>query len=347
VDAANWDQWILETRDEIPKARLFESLLELHDLRRIAKARGVKPQGFRVERAPAGHLARELARRSEQDRELREELSALLEVATTPAPVSEGSANIATPHEIEAAERRSQAAEQRAKDADKALQSAERSAKKARESLQEAITERDAVRGERNRLRQRVADLERQLESLDQSLGALKKQVAAQRKGSKRDELTALRQQVEEIEARDKQLRLQNAELSSQSREFEERCTELEELLPRGKRERLRWRSKEDAPKVEGSGFLPRFEDSFLRSLQAFERQDCARIWGAIAQLLLHGTQPKGLYFKALQGAEGLHSIRAAAHLRIYFVRRGDEFVFEHAGHREQQDQYLKKRRDH
>ena len=346
MNAANWDQWILETRDEVPKARLFEMLLPVQELRRIAKARGLKPQGFRVERAPAGHLAREIARQSTGDAELRASLVLLLtSLSQAPEPAGEVAPDSAAVDCAEQ-ERLLESARAEQQRLERALRKAERSAKKARDSLSEAIAERDAAKEAKGRNAQHAQGCERQLESLGKSYEALKAQLAAAQEGSRSDEQTALRRQVEELEARDLELRRVNAELASSQRELSEQLEELESMLPRGQRERLRWRDKAARPALEGGGYLPRFEPGFFRALAALERADELRVWAAISQLLLHGTEPKGLAFKALQGPGKIHSIRAASHLRVYFLRDGDVLVFEHAGHREEQDHYLKRRRD-
>ncbi len=225
-------------------------------------------------------------------------------------------------------------------------QQADLSAAKARESLSEAIAKRDEAMGAEKLWTKRALDFERQLGALKKQYAELERDLDRVKQESERGEEAGLRKALEQLRERFQELSHENAELRTVNRELGEQVEELESMLPRGKRERLRWKQNDAKPTIEGGAFLPCFGDGFLKTLSSFERNDELRIWHSIAQLLLYGSDLGGLHFKTLHVPGKLHSIRAASHLRIYFQRDGELLIFEHACHRNKQDEYLKRLRE-
>ncbi|MCA8954041.1 MAG: hypothetical protein KDE27_31325, partial [Planctomycetes bacterium] len=69
---------------ELPLAMLLEQLAPVGELRRLARKFGLSPKGFRVDRAPARVLAKELA--DLQDGQLLDEVLGLLKPAPPASP---------------------------------------------------------------------------------------------------------------------------------------------------------------------------------------------------------------------------------------------------------------------
>ena len=131
--------------------------------------------------------------------------------------------------------------------------------------------------------------------------------------------------------------------LSYRERELEGMVHDLEALLPRGQKERWRLKKRSLEPLPAAQVLLPRFTEAFLRSLEHLNSADVRRVYIAIAQMILMGQDYPGLHAKNLKGMGGLLSVRAGMHLRLYFLREGDNVDFLHAGSREEQPTYFKK----
>jgi len=316
-------------------ASLVRRLIPLPELRKLATAHGLKPKGFRVERAKAEQLASLLAEQFLTNERLQEELAQRLADATRveiqvsePATKSDVT-DTALSYRLERAQR--DAETQRA------------SARKARKSLQESVEQRDEARRQIAELTRRIAELERVRDVDRRELLELRARCSELERDSVRSELDQLRKERDEWCIVDVNQRRTIAELSTRARELELLVAELESYLPRGQKERLRLKRRDQASEVTVAGWLPCYTDEFLRSLSELEAEALRRVHTAVAQLILHGPEYPGLHAKALKGTEDLWSIRAGVHHRVYFQRDGNRVILQHAGTREDQETYLKK----
>lgn len=340
MKAEEWIQAILAGKGKVPLSSLLAREVPLAALRGVALEHGLKPKGFRVERAGADQLGELLAEHFVRDTVVQQQLAELLASSGAdsgadrpPAAAPPGWQERAAALERELGEARARVKKER------------QSAAKARATTHDAIQKRAATEARATELRARLQDLARELEAKTAQLAALEAR-RDQEGAAQRDRAFAdLAARVAELEARDEAARRKNAELMSRIRAVEEENDELESLLPRGQRERRKHGRRGIASETTAI-LLPRFSADFLRDLAGLGAEQERRVFAAVARLVLQGLDYPGLHAKALKGMRGLISIRASESLRIYLEREGDEAKLKGVATREQQATYLKKWKD-
>jgi len=346
MEAQSWVELILAGKGRIALDSLLAKLLSLGELREIALRHGLKPKGFRVQRATVGQISTLLSDSFGRVPELQPELGAILERAFAAAEDRTADASGTDDLASVVAKQRDRFVilEREMADLRSKVERESASARKARESRSEAIAKRDAAEHAKHELEIRVCELERvrdvQRLELEQ-----RRATGSEKETPEAAELAQLSRAFEETRRSEAEARKRIAELMSRCRALEDANEELESFLPRGQRERRRQLSRQSEAAPEQ--VLPRFTDEFFRSLGDLEVDQERTVFAAIARLVLQGFDYPGLHAKSLKGLGGLWSIRAGEHLRIYLVRDGDTATFEAAGTREEQSTYLKKRRGH
>ncbi|MAE77315.1 MAG: hypothetical protein CMJ85_10655 [Planctomycetes bacterium] len=346
MNAEKWIEAILQGKGSVSLTWLLHSGVSVKRLRAIARDHGLKPKGFRVERARAKQLAGLLAEAFALNDLVRAELAQELVAHYGPGEASDTRANESTELASSAStdSARPAALEKALEQARAATERAKKSAAKARRSKQEALAARDLAEGQLAELTctqgqqaRAVADADRRAAQLEARVEELA------RDNSARDhaELTA---RLAELVDREESGRRRIAELTSHSRRLADEVEELEGMLPRGQRERRRKQAVSSEPTP--ATFLPRFSDEFLRCLVDLENEHQRKVFAAIARLLLQGFDYPGLHAKQLKGLGGLWSIRAGEGLRVFLLRDGDTVTLEGACTREEQPTFLKKRRE-
>jgi hypothetical protein len=325
---------VLGKGGDLPLVLLLELLVPVRRLRELAAELGLSPKGgFRLDKAPAHVLAPLLAelRDAEQlDRVLR-----LLVPTRTPDKAQADA------------------------DPDPAVAEATALAHLRGAELARARDELERARESAARARDRENDLARRLELAVQEL-ALHRRAAEPRAGSDGPgkatsgpaEDKELLRRVHELageregllEAHEA-LRRQRAHDQSRLRELEATITELEALLPKGKRRRKPQPEPVPEP-AERRFLLPRFLQSFYKSLEGKDRKSVARAFAAILQFCTEGHAYPGLEVKQL-GGQDTWSLRASLGLRVYFrsLPDGDIELIE-LGNREDQNTTLRRLKD-
>jgi len=347
VKSDKWMERILEGKGSLSLASLLRDFVRLSELRKLAKELGKKPKGFRVEKANAKQLSELLSKDLESDRPLLEAVCRLLEEATEaraassqdPAPVGNSAA----------LEKECKALRVKLETAERAKKTAEQSASKARRSLQQALRSRDQSKKKLTELRASKQALKRQLKAATGRVHDLEKDLSNSSDDDLLREQSELRDRIKDLEAQDGKQRLEIAELLTELRDSEDERGRLLEVLPRGERERLKKKlsaDEKEKQELQSSSLMPCFRDEFRKTLDLLDREARRRVHVAIAHAVLYGPGLPGLHMKTLKGQSGLCSLRAGIGMRVYFQRRGEELVFEHVGPREDQDAFLKRRRD-
>ena len=336
-----WKELILADKGVIPLSRLLAVLLSVEELRKLASSHGLKLKGgFRVQKAQSGKLAELLGETALSNDRLRDELANELAKA---APTSSRSSKDpdASQLELERTRAKLESLTLKSEKAEQKLMRERGSAKKARKSLAAVLEKQQDSQKELDAVRAECRQLQRRLDRQSDELSALEAKGHVGRQEGL-DRASLLRRQTL-LEAKDAKSRKKIAILSSRERELEGMVHDLEALLPRGQKERWRLKKRSLEPLPAAQVLLPRFTEAFLRSLEHLNSADVRRVYIAIAQMILMGQDYPGLHAKNLKGMGGLLSVRAGMHLRLYFLREGDNVDFLHAGSREEQPTYFKK----
>lgn len=337
MEPGEWIELALEGRGSLSLAALVRKLVPLSDLRKLATAHGLRPKGFRVERAGARQLGDLLAEQFLTNDRLRQELAERISAATR-IEASTEETEPAKPSTQDVA-----ALSYRLERAERAAKTERTSASKARRSLEESVELRNQVQREVENLTRQLNELERNRAAEGREVERLRARCEELASSDSEALLVQLREEGEEHRRSDDSQRRAIAELTSRARELELLVAELESYLPRGQKQRLKLKRKEQASEVPAAGWLPCYTDDFLNSLEELENEPLRRVHAAVAQLVLQGPEYPGLHAKALKGGGDLWSIRAGVHHRVYFQRDGNRVVLQHAGTREDQETYLKK----
>ena len=349
MQAEDWIEVLLAGKGRLSISALLAKRIELAQLRELATAHGLKPKGFRVEKAKAKQLADLLAERFALHERLREAIGEALAAAdASEADARAGDAADEAADEDKAAiatvERELEQLGHELATLRSAHARAEASADKARKSRDAAIEEREQAERAAEEATRRASAGERELRAARREIEELAGSGASADAAARRAELAEA--SAREASERDRTQRLKLAELTSRVRELESEVEELESWLPRGSNERRKRLARSLAQGERAAGVTPIFREEFFRTLDELEHDARRRIWIAIARLVLHGWEYPGLQAKALKGMGGLYSIRGADHLRVYLLHQGDEAVILAAGKREEQDTFLKRWRE-
>ncbi|MCB9880649.1 MAG: hypothetical protein H6832_13535 [Planctomycetes bacterium] len=338
------EQWIalgLLPRGRFTFARLLAALLHEAALRELARAHGVKPKGFRVEKANADQLAEAVAEEFARSEPLRTAVARELESTTTVSSPRTSGEEL-TKSRDELVRQRDEVESKRRADEVRKL---ERSTSRAMRSRDDAVRQLEEARRTILELEARIAAKERDLDRLMASIASTNVGEDEHAAAAEMARVLELEKALAEAEATDHANRHRIAELMSRIRELESENRELEDFLPRGERERRKQVRKSYEDALRRTTLLPRFEAEFFRSVEALQVAERRQVFTALARLILFGSDYPSLQFKSLKGTGGISSIRASEGLRIYFVRTEDTVLILDCGQREQQDGWLKRRR--
>ncbi|MCA8969318.1 MAG: hypothetical protein KDC95_06020 [Planctomycetes bacterium] len=341
MSSEHWIALGLLPRGRFTFARLLATLLPEDALRDLARAHGVKPKGFRVEKANSDQLAEAIAEEFARSEPLRIAVARQLESSIAVAS-PRTSADEPAKSRDELLRQREEVESKRRADEVRKL---ERSTSRAMRSRDDAVRQLEEARRTILDLEARVAAKERDLDRLMGSI-APKSAGATENVGAaEMARALELEKALTEAEMVDRSNRHRIAELTSRIRELESENRELEDYLPRGERERRKQVRKSYEDALRRTTLLPRFEAEFFRSVEALQVAERRQVFTAIARLILFGSEYPSLQFKSLKGTGGISSIRASEGLRIYFVRTEDTVLILDCAQREQQDGWLKRRR--
>lgn len=309
----------------IPLANLLASLIEVEQLRDLAKKHGKTPKGYRVEKAKATMLA-DLLSDSESPDVLREACALLLD-AKISASEDDAAATLT---------------------AEKLRSHREREVQGLQADLQRC-------RSQLARAREREADWHQRIHLEEERVAKLRSEVDGLREAPRAEQpdqaLPDQSRRIRELELdllalgeAGEALRRLLALRAARIRELEGSLAEIEPLVPKGRR------PKKQPPPPEpvlAEGFrLPHFQASFYKSLEGKDRRSLEKAMQALLLFCVEGPSYPGLEVKQLEGME-LWSMRASLKLRVFFQLRSDGDVdFLALADREDQHTTLRRLKD-
>jgi hypothetical protein len=329
LDAKKLVAQVLEGGGTLSLVALLADAVPIERLRGLARAHGLAPKGFRVEKAPAKALAEVLVdvRAPDLLEDAVELLIEVLQSGSGPAePKAPGAgADLRPMLELRARE----LAEARDRLASAYEQAARQRAKE--DDLHRALeSERSAA------IRVRVELEAARLRAQAPSVGNVGESMHEPR-------LRELERSLEEAAVVEAALRLRMAEQQTKLNGLAQEVQELEALLPKGKRRK----APPPELKLQKERLrVPYFTGAFYRSLADKERRAIEQAFWAIFTLCSEGPAYPGLEVKQLEGV-GLWSLRASLKLRVYFRFRSDGDVeIEQLADREDQNTTLRRLKD-
>ncbi|MBK8976068.1 MAG: hypothetical protein IPM29_09085 [Planctomycetes bacterium] len=303
-----WERDVLGGEGRIPFARVVEVLIDVGELRELAKRYGAVPKGYRPERAPLARLLKELVDTSRPPliRELCERVVSALRAEGEKRASDDGGDTAETVDREVLARREQEVATLRAELERARAQGARQREREARlvQDLDEEKTRVARLRAEADELRRRAEAQKRPRPRPLETDGRVRELER---------ELTACR------EAEDGLRRLV-AVRQARIRELDEQVAELRELVPASKRRAI---EPVKAPALADAFRLPRFTPSFYKSLEGKERRSVEKALQAALLFCTEGPGYPGLEVKQIEGQE-LWSLRASLKLRVYFHLRDD-----------------------
>lgn len=330
---------VLGKGTDLPLALLLEHLVPVSELRRLGKKFDLSPKGFRVDRAPARVLARQLAEL--KDSQQLDEVVGLLAPPPAEANAEDVDAKKAAAARAEAAEllRLREGELQRVRD----------ELERARDAARRAGERESALMRQHERLELELVAERRDREALERSQAD---NPGAKPAAADAAAMRALQRRVHELEdereafvTADEASRRRLAHMQSRLRAAEAEVQELETLIPKSRR-----RKKKPLPPAEPEAparvIVPRFQPSFYKSFVGKERRAVEQAVQAILLFCTQGHSYPGLEVKQL-GGQDTWSLRASLGLRVYFrpLQDGDIEVLELAD-REDQRTTLRRLKD-